>query len=607
MVSSSRKTSYNITDRKRRMIFEAVACFLIPLIFMALREFPRLFLLFSLFSTISIDYIVQGHRYDIIENLGCQAAMYISIPAIFIIWVPQLLFALITFIYGALALRNFIRHRLTFSSHLHVKTHSNNIHYALTPNRYLRLISMALTEMLWGTALTAFNLYNNVNSGLRPYTSWARVHSNFNRVQMLPMILVPQKNIPTMMLFWWCIPASSIIFFVFFGFGEDAVKEYKRVWVCMKGVLFWRRSARLEKKHPMSFSRLSSSSGASLKPITLKWPPSTSPSTKSPTSMISQSTITITPGQTFDSALEPGTWKRSKSLEFASDSHEFPIPTYYESILASEKKLSGTCSPTSTHHTLIGQLIDPKQKSQIHHVHCHDRSSLGLPEIDESDAFTLDSFSYYEGPTTPCTSSSPPLASTSTSTSTSSPSPPRVSSSSVPSTTRKSLSTTSSTPPHPPSPRLAFSQHSLPPPPMRKEPRAIGSLTSLFRLGANADGVDERGRFSRGDFSFHHHTAQPHARSPLQHETFPHASPSLPDRSTDVPEDVEPSSYIQSLGVLGGVSEGVEFPSGYVSLKRKKTVLGVEGGAISVVIERSASVDEGRVHGTPPTTPDQAR
>ena len=372
------------------------------------------------------------------------------------------------------------------------------------------------------------------------------------------------------------------------------MKEYKRIWEYIKGALFWRRSARLEKKPPMIFSRLSSSSSRpSLKPITLKWPPSTSPPAKSPASMISQSTITISPGQLLDSSLDPGTWKRAKSLEFASDSHEFPIPTYYESTLTSEKSPSGNCSPTSsTHPTLIGQLIDPKrcEKSQIHHIHCPDRSSLGLPEIDESDAFTLDSFSYYEGPPTPCASSSP-LAPISP--------PPRVSSSSTPSTTRKSLSTTSSTPPHPPSPRLAFSQHSLPPPPTRKEPRAIGSLTSLFRLGANADAVDERGRSSRGDFSFHHTAAQTqtHVRSPLQHQAFPRASPSLPDRSTDVvrdvPEDVEPSSYIQTLGVLGGVSEMDEFSSGYVPLKRKRTVLGIEGGAITVVVERSASVDEG--------------
>jgi hypothetical protein len=38
-----------------------------------------------------------------------------------------------------------------------------------------------------------------------------------------------------------------------------------------------------------------------------------------------------------------------------------------------------------------------------------------------------------------------------------------------------------------------------------------------------------------------------------------------------------------------------EFASGYAPLKRKKTMLGVEGGAIDVTVERSASVDEGSV------------
>ena len=37
MVSSSRKTSYNVSDRRKRMVFEVLACFLVPMIFMALR------------------------------------------------------------------------------------------------------------------------------------------------------------------------------------------------------------------------------------------------------------------------------------------------------------------------------------------------------------------------------------------------------------------------------------------------------------------------------------------------------------------------------------------------------------------------------------------
>jgi hypothetical protein len=61
--------------------------------------------------------------------------------------------------------------------------------------------------------------------------------------------------------------------------------------------------------------------------------------------------------QTFDSLLEPGGWKRSKSLEFASEFHLLPIPTYYESTLVTEKSLSGSCSSTPYTHLLIGQLI----------------------------------------------------------------------------------------------------------------------------------------------------------------------------------------------------------------------------------------------------------
>jgi hypothetical protein len=448
---------------------------------------------------------------------------------------------------------------------------------------------MALTEMLWGTTLTAYNLYNNVTlAGLRPYTSWAQVHSHFERVQALPTAWLPAKALSVMMLFWWCIPASSIIFFAFFGFGEEAVKEYKRVWDGVKSIVFWRRNARSEKKDPMSFGRLPSTSRPSLKPIMLKWSRSTSTSeAKSPTSMISQSTITVTAGQVFDS--ESDAWKRSKSLEFASESHVLPIPTYYESTLVTEKSLSGSCSPTSsTHPTLIGQLIDPKRNDRDH-PHNHD-ASLDLPDIDESDAFTIDSFSYYEDSVVSAVSA-PPLSSATA--------PARLSSS-APSTTRKSL--TPSTPPHPPSPRFVFPQHSLPPPPARKAPRAIGSLSSLLRLGASKEGVDERGRFSRGDFSFHHshndsqQQGQAYTRSPLQYETYPHTSPVRSgDAVQDVPEDVEPASYIQSLGVLSGTPEMDEFASGYAPLKRKKTMLGVEGGAIDVTVERSASVDEGSV------------
>jgi pheromone a factor receptor len=93
---------------------------------------------------------------------------------------------------------------------------------------------MAMTEMVWGTTLTAYNLWNNVSPGLRPWTNWADVHSNFSRVDLFATAGIPAEFIRTMMLFWWTLPASSLIFFAFFGFGEEAMKEYSKVWVWFK-------------------------------------------------------------------------------------------------------------------------------------------------------------------------------------------------------------------------------------------------------------------------------------------------------------------------------------------------------------------------------------
>ena len=169
--------------------------------------------------------------------------MYISIEAILIIWFPQLLFFAISFIFGALALHNFVRRRLTFSLHL---DQSNS---TMTTNRYLRLIAMAFTEMILGTSLTAFNIFSNVSVGLRPWISWENVHSNFSRVGLFSTSILPPQLITKIMIRWWTLPASSIIFFAFFGFGEESLEDYKKIWVWIKVKVF-KRPMSVEKDKP---------------------------------------------------------------------------------------------------------------------------------------------------------------------------------------------------------------------------------------------------------------------------------------------------------------------------------------------------------------------
>ncbi|EGN92606.1 hypothetical protein SERLA73DRAFT_127332 [Serpula lacrymans var. lacrymans S7.3] len=223
LVSSTRRVSLDSRDKKRRIIFDSIMCFGLPLIFMALH------------------YVVQGHRFDIIENFGCQPATYYSIPGVMIVWVPPLFFSVATLVYASIALSHFIRRRMCFAAHL------QNSNSALTTNRYLRLMIMAVTEMVWGTALTSFNMYGNVSPGLRPWISWANVHSNFSRVALYGFIEIPAPLLSQMFLFWWAMPASAFIFFLFFGFGEEARKEYGRIFTWIRRVVL--RQSTTENKY----------------------------------------------------------------------------------------------------------------------------------------------------------------------------------------------------------------------------------------------------------------------------------------------------------------------------------------------------------------------
>ncbi|KAL4061745.1 GPCR fungal pheromone mating factor [Scleroderma citrinum] len=210
LVSSNRHVRMDNKDRQRRIIFDSIMCFCLPLVFMALH------------------YVVQGHRYDIIEDFGCQPAIYVSIAALFLVYMPPLVFSLATLVYAALALHHFMRRRLSFVMHL------QNSNSALTTHRYLRLMAMAVTEMFWGTALTAFNIYSNFSYGLRPWISWQNVHSNFSRVDLYPTLYLSPSFLRSLYLFWWAMPASAFIFFLFFGFGEEARKEYWKVFILFR-------------------------------------------------------------------------------------------------------------------------------------------------------------------------------------------------------------------------------------------------------------------------------------------------------------------------------------------------------------------------------------
>ena len=89
------------------MIFESILCFGVPLLFMALRKSSPPCSAHKAILMTLIDYIVQGHRFDIFENTGCQAALYISVPGVMLMYFPPLLFSVITLIYAGMSFSSY--------------------------------------------------------------------------------------------------------------------------------------------------------------------------------------------------------------------------------------------------------------------------------------------------------------------------------------------------------------------------------------------------------------------------------------------------------------------------------------------------------------------
>ncbi|KAI6002483.1 Rcb2.42 [Pisolithus orientalis] len=215
-IASVRQVSTSHSDKIRRMIFDATLCWLIPIIYMALH------------------YVVQGHRFDIIEDFGCRPTVYVSIPAIFLIWVPPMTAALATLGFAFVAVRHFFRRRLMFAKHL------QNSNSGLTTSRYFRLMSMAVVQMFWSLLITSFNVWFSCQNGLRRWISWDNVHTGFSQIAYFPTVLIPSSTLTWTYILWWALPASAIIFFVFFSFGHDAMNEYRECFSWVRRAVFRR-------------------------------------------------------------------------------------------------------------------------------------------------------------------------------------------------------------------------------------------------------------------------------------------------------------------------------------------------------------------------------
>ncbi|KAK8846719.1 hypothetical protein IAR55_005806 [Kwoniella newhampshirensis] len=177
------------------------------------------------FIVMALHYIVQAHRFDIMEGYGCQPVTWPGVPGVLAvqIWAPLL--SVIASVYGVIALKFFISRRLQFQNVL------RSSRSGLDNRHYIRLMALSSVDLLIGLPLTTFVLVD-FSRHPRPYVSWEWLHLGWSRVDhyAASAFLTTSRQTADAILPRWFSPLLAINFFLFFGVSNDAINEYSR-WI----------------------------------------------------------------------------------------------------------------------------------------------------------------------------------------------------------------------------------------------------------------------------------------------------------------------------------------------------------------------------------------
>ncbi|KAI6095666.1 pheromone A receptor-domain-containing protein [Pisolithus sp. B1] len=175
----------------------------------------------------ALHYVVQGHRFDILEDVGCWPSIYNTIPAYFLVFMWPTLLGCVSFVFSALNLRAFYKRRLEFSQLL-TSNSSMNV------GQYVRLMALACIEMSSTIPISIIILcITNKAVPIQPWISWDNTHYDFSRVVLYPAVVWKSNPdyVASVEMTRWLFPACGFLFFALFGFAAEARKHYRAAFV----------------------------------------------------------------------------------------------------------------------------------------------------------------------------------------------------------------------------------------------------------------------------------------------------------------------------------------------------------------------------------------
>ncbi|EDR10419.1 uncharacterized protein LACBIDRAFT_145491, partial [Laccaria bicolor S238N-H82] len=185
---------------------------------------------------IILQYVVQSHRFDIYEDVGCLTD-YSIVPFTFpIIYGIASLVGFVSVIYGVLTVRTLRRRRRRLKDLLQHPSGDPNVN----SNHYIRLICLAAVNIVAEFVLTLYIFLLIVPSWntdwIHSWKSWADTHRGFSHVGQFPVSVWRSWHrcaIAIDSARWICI-SCAFSFFCLFGFTKECMDQYRSVFMWLR-------------------------------------------------------------------------------------------------------------------------------------------------------------------------------------------------------------------------------------------------------------------------------------------------------------------------------------------------------------------------------------
>lgn len=100
-------------------------------------------------------------------------------------------------------------------------------------NRYNRLIALSVVQIFTTFPISVFSFYVSAHVlTVHPWISWEDTHSDYSFVGQVPSFVwrADPISVVNLELIRWPVVAAAFVFFAFFGFAEEARRNYRKAY-----------------------------------------------------------------------------------------------------------------------------------------------------------------------------------------------------------------------------------------------------------------------------------------------------------------------------------------------------------------------------------------